>query len=139
MQACTWLNENRGVRALRWVARVLGVISILVLILWMYLSFTVPPGVTPNATAPSQWVIWGFLGIGYVLGLVGDIRRMAVSEIVGGLLLVGVGAWLGFQYVPLQLGQLTAGAAVAVPGALFIICGWYTLAQRSRHAAGATA
>ncbi len=132
MQSSTSLQENRVVTVLRWVARVAGVIIALVFVLSVYYAFF--PVDPLQIVGPGQWVVSAITGAGVVLALLGSFFWKGLSEVVGGLLLVGVGAWIGFQYWPLEIGELGGGAFFAAPGALFIACGWYTLAHRSRHA-----
>ena len=59
---------------------------------------------------------------------------IGISEDLGGLLHIGGTVWLGFRYLPPQTDELASGVDFAVPGMLYIIYGWYALAQRkSRH------
>lgn len=134
MQTSTSFKESRGVRVLRWVARGLAVVVAMGMFLWMSISIgPEAPGVPPAVIEPAMWARWGVLGAGLALALLGSFFWKGIGEVVGGLLLVVGGVWQGFTYVPLQTGVLAGGAVFVVPGVLFIICGWYTLAQRSHH------
>ncbi len=137
MQPSTSLAENRVVTVLRWVARVVGVIAAMGLALWVTISLgSEAPGVPPPVIEPTQWALWTILGAGLLLGILGSVFWKGISEVVGGLLLVGGGMWQSFMYLPPQMGQITAGALFFVPGALFIACGWYAIAHhqpRTRH------
>lgn len=109
-------------RPLRWVTRTLGVI---VFAIYAFLVLTFGQG----RLEVGGWVLAGAIIVGLLLA----IFWTGIGEVVGGLALVGGAVAIAFQG-GLETGALTAGAPFALVGVLFIACGWYTQAQRSRRA-----
>lgn len=125
MQPSTAFNWRRVVATARWVAGIVGGGAWFV---WVGASFGHAFGASPDL---MDYVIFGVLGVGLLFA----ILWKGAGEVIGGLALIAGGALQGFRYLPPQTGELAAGAIFAVPGLLFIACGWYMLAQRRHHAA----
>jgi hypothetical protein len=117
MRPSRGFDWGRVVTPLRWFARIFAGGAY---ILWLAASVGHAFGGIPDAW---QWMTLGILGAGLVLA----IFWTGTGEIIGGLALLGAMIGMSFRYLPLQAGSLTAGAVFAVPGVLFIVCGWYTL------------
>lgn len=124
MQPSKTFDWGHMVTPLRWIARIVAGGAY---IIWLAASLGHAFGAIPDFW---QWVTLSVLGVGLVLA----IPWKGIGEIIGGLLLVGAGTGMGFLYLPPQMGELMAGAVFAVPGLLFIACGWYTLAHHQPHA-----
>lgn len=137
MQQSTTFDWGRVVTPLRWIAQVLGVGAALLFGLLLF-SVWFSGEVTWDA---SQFMLAGIAGVTGV-GLLVAIFWKGIGELIGGLVILGAGVVFvvnGALNVGLQLGALTAIAPFALVGALFVACGWYTLAQRSHHAPHAMA
>lgn len=119
MQPSRGLDWGRVVTPLRWFVRIFAGGAY---ILWLAASAGHAFGAIPDSW---QWVTLGVLGAGLILA----IFWTGIGEIIGGLALLGAGIGMGFRYLPPQTGELAAGAIFAVPGVLFIVCGWYMLAH----------
>ncbi|HEU5441523.1 MAG TPA: hypothetical protein VFU88_19725 [Ktedonobacterales bacterium] len=135
MQATTSsFNWGRVVMILRWVARVVGAVAALGLLLMVGIATGGGGGVSPPGTEPAMWALWTIEGAGLLLAIGGSIHWKFISpgigEVVGGLLLVAGGVWQSLLFLPPQTGQIAGGALFYGTGVLFIICGWYALAHR---------
>jgi hypothetical protein len=129
MQPSVGFDWGRVVTPFRWFARIVGGGAY---VLWLAASLGHAFGSSLDTVG---WLIMGVLGAGLALA----VPWKGIGEVVGGLLLVGGGLWVGFKYLPPQTGELAAGAFFFIPGLLFILCGWYALAQRQPRASHATA
>ncbi len=127
MQTSTTFNWGRVVTPLRWVARVLGIVLAGILAVIVLLSvaagdFSFDP--------IFGYVTWGLMFVGILIAAFWE----ALGEAIGGSVTV-TGAILTFAFVSVSnWGSLAVLAPFIIVGLMFIACGWYTLAQRSRHA-----
>ncbi len=127
MQPSRSLDMGRIVNALRWTARVIGVVVVAFGGYWIVLG-TSAFGFTAD---PAAYVLDALIAIGLVVALFWK----GIGEVAGGLALVIGAVWIIIMG-GLQLGAFTAAAPFALVGALFIACGWYTIAHhqpRTRH------
>jgi hypothetical protein len=123
MQPTSSFDWGRAVTPARWIAAILGGAAFLGWAVWTIILLI-------NGSASLdvvQWVVWAAMGVDLVVA----ILRRGVGELGGGLVLVAgaaaIGVISGFQGP-----ALLAVPLFAVAGALFALCGRYTLAQEER-------
>lgn len=106
---------------LRWTARILGLASIGVILLFLFGEGLVVNGAWPT---PTEWVGLLFFPIGLMIGLLIAWR----NELIGGLFAVGsVAAFYVWAFI--VRGGLPRGPyflLLALPALLFLILAWRT-------------
>ena len=133
MQSATLSGWERALKPVRWVASIVGGGAY---IIWVgfVITYNLGGGSESLTVDALQYVIWGLLGVGLVLA----ILWKGIGEVVGGLALVAGAVGMAFNGGG-GIMALEAAALFALPGLLFIACGWYTLAQGWPHTAHTTA
>lgn len=123
-------NWGRAVAPARWTARVFGVVYALLFLM-------VNSGFGNTATQNVGWdVTYGVIAVGILVAAF----WLGVGEVIGGLAgVVGAVAWYVLFGTTRGLGALAAAVPFLLVGLLFLVCGWYTLAEARHHAPGATA
>lgn len=128
MQPSTPFEWGRVVTPLRWVTRILSVVPYVAVVGFTIVVVAGGPGSSMYPTV-GWWALLGIMGVALAVA----IFWTGIGELIGGVILAGVGVYVvvnsGFQ-----LGGFAAAALPMLAGLLFIVCGWYTVAQRSRRA-----
>ncbi|HEX5157872.1 MAG TPA: hypothetical protein VFW17_11715 [Ktedonobacterales bacterium] len=112
------------VTVVRWFARILAIVAGV-----SFAALAFSGAINYGVANWLPWVLYGLLGVGLLV----LIFWKGIGEVVGGLVLVGIAAWL-FVAGRFDLNGLVLFGPLALGGVLFIACGWYALAQRSRRA-----
>ena len=135
MQPSPSFDWGRVVTPTRWVARVIGAILIGILGFLVLLLLTKSMGGGISLDSITGYITWGLMFAGILIA----VFWKGIGELAGGLATI-VGAALTFAFVSIpNWGSLAVLSPFLIAGLLFIACGWYTLAQRSRHATPTTA
>lgn len=129
MQGSTSIGWGRLVTVFRWIARIFAVVAGA-----LFALIAVSGALNYGITDWRPWVVYGVLG----LGLLALIFWEGIGEVIGGLVAVGIAAWL-FVAGHFDLGGLPFFGSLALLGLLLIACGWYALAHRGHRATHATA
>lgn len=128
MQPSTPFDWGRVMTPLRWLTRILGVVPYVALVWFTIAAAVGGPGSSIYPTV-GWWVFLGIMGVALAVA----IFWTGIGELIGGVILAGAGVYLvvnsGFQF-----GGFVAAALPLLAGLLFIVCGWYTVTQRSRRA-----
>lgn len=124
MQPTTSFDWGRAVTPARWIAALLGVVAVV----W---NAIVVIGGSMNYTSidPLLYVRLGLV----IVAVAVAVFLKGSGEVVGGLVLIGVGIWAA---ITSGTGPVPVISAVvyALAGALFIASGWYTLAHSRQRA-----